>query len=97
MKSKILIVMLFVSLLVLTGCAQSIIDVKQEGNIDETVTVKGTVENTVKFGELSGYTLVDDSGSISVAANDLPEEGKTKTVSGVLKKSLFLGYYIETE
>lgn len=97
MKSKIIIAILCLSLLVLTGCAQSIVDVKQEENIDEKVTVKGTVENTVKFGDLSGYTLTDDSGSISVAAKDLPEEGKTKTVSGILKKGPFLGFYIETE
>ncbi|MCK5107728.1 MAG: hypothetical protein KAQ83_03295 [Nanoarchaeota archaeon] len=97
MKSKILIVVLCLSLLFLAGCTKSIVDVKQEENINEEVTVRGVVENTVKFGELSGYTLVDDSDSIAVAAKDLPEEGKSKTVSGVLKKSPFLGYYIETE
>jgi len=97
MKSKILIVMLCLSLLVLTGCVQSIVDVKQDGNIDEKVTVKGAVENTVKFGELSGYTLIDDTGSIAISSNELPEEGKTKTISGTLRKRPFLGYYIETE
>jgi len=96
MKSKILIAILFLSLLFLAGCSKSIVDVKQEENIDKKVTVKGTIENTIKLGELSGYTLVDDTGSIAVAAKDLPEEGITKTVKGVLKKSLFLGYYIET-
>ena len=97
MKSKILIVALCLFLLFLAGCTKSIVDVKQEENIDEKVTIKGVVENTVKFGELSGYTLVDDTDSIAISSKDLPEEGKTKTVKGILKKNMFLGYYIETD
>lgn len=79
----------------LAGCATSIEEVKQEENLDKEVTVRGEVENTVKFGELAGYTLTDDTGSIAIASDALPEEGKTKTVSGILKKNMFLGYYIE--
>jgi aspartyl-tRNA synthetase len=97
MKSKIIFGILLLSLVFLAGCAMSVEEVKQEENLDKEVTIRGVVENTVKFGELSGYTLTDDTGSIAVASSELPEEGKTKTVKGILKKNMFLGYYIETD
>ncbi|MBD3389599.1 hypothetical protein GF415_01440, partial [Candidatus Micrarchaeota archaeon] len=55
------------------------------------ITVHGTVENTVKLGSLSGYTLTDEDGnSIRVSSESLPAEGKEITVSGVfMKDSLF--------
>lgn len=60
------------------------------------VTVHGTVENTVKLGSLSGYTLTDEDGnSIRVSSESLPEEGKEVTVSGVFMKDSLFGYYLQ--
>lgn len=90
-----LIILIILSLIILTGCTKSISEVKSQDYVDKTVTVKGTVENSIKFGELSGYTLKDENKDIIfVSSKELPEEGKTKKVSGTLKKSI-LGYYIE--
>ncbi len=87
----ILIALLAVSL---TACATSIKDVKTDANVGKNVIVKGTVGSSIKLGSLSGYTLKDDSDSIFVSTNNLPDEGKTLIVRGTLEHNL-LGYYID--
>jgi len=94
-SNKFLFLVLMATLLVFTGCVDKISEIKSEDFVDETVTVKGTVENTIKLGALSGYTIKDADGeSIFVSSEELPKEGDTKRVSGTLKNNL-LGYYIE--
>ena len=90
-------ILLAVSLL-LAGCTANIADIKDESHVGKTVVVKGTVENTIKIGKLSGYSLVDSRGDkISVSSASLPEEGKQVTIKGVLMKDTLLGYYIKAD
>lgn len=96
--NKALIFVLLGSLFVLAGCTtQDIEDVKTSENVGEQVSVKGTVQTTVKIGSLSGYTLSDDTGSIAVASENLPSEGDEIKVSGTLIRDSLLGYYIKVE
>jgi len=94
MKTKLLIALAFCTLL-LIGCASKISEVKNEKYMGKTVTLTGTVENTIKIGSLSGYTLKDDTGTIGVSSETLPKEGDKITISGVLIKDTILGYYIK--
>ncbi len=92
---KILLVLL-ISVLFLTSCTQSISEIKSSEFVGEKVSIKGTVDSTIKLGDLSGYTLNDGEETIFVSSNELPAEGSSKRVSGTLEKSL-LGYYIKTD
>lgn len=93
---KILLVVLLIGLLVsMTACTKPIADVKNPDLVGKKVTVKGEVTATIKLGSISGYTLKDETGTISVSSESLPKEGDTVTVSGVLVKDLILGYYIK--
>ncbi|NYZ74055.1 hypothetical protein H0O00_02845, partial [Candidatus Micrarchaeota archaeon] len=42
----------------------------------------------------SGFTLEDDTGTIFVAADRLPEDGSKTIVSGTVMKEFLVGYYI---
>lgn len=72
-------------------------EVKNEENIGKTVSVKGEVKNVIKIGGLSGYTLEDETGSIAVSSNELPEEGESKSVRGTLIRDTLFGYYIKVD
>ncbi|MGV8161742.1 MAG: hypothetical protein ACP5N2_00235 [Candidatus Nanoarchaeia archaeon] len=97
-NKRILIVLLLLSVLLVTGCAKPISEIKEDRYVDTQVTVKGTVEGTIKLGDLSGYTLKDDSGEIFISSNSLPAEGDGKSVKGIVKKVPLLGtYYIQTD
>jgi len=89
-------IFLILVVLLLSGCAQSIAEVKDEEHIGKTVNLRGTVEGTIKIGQLSGFTL-NDGDTIRVSSATLPEEGKTITVRGVLIKDSLFGYYIKAE
>jgi hypothetical protein len=95
MKPMIILALASIVLLLAACGAQKIADVKQEGNVGKTVTVKGTVENTLKIGDLSGYTIKDETGTIGVSTLILPKEGDTVTAKGVLMKDSIFGYYIK--
>lgn len=58
------------------------------------VMVEGTVNNTIKIGSLSGFTLVDGNDKIAVSSQTLPAEGKRVVVQGTLMKEIFIGNYI---
>lgn len=75
--------------------AENITDVKKEENVGKTVKVRGEVQNVIKIGSISGYTLEDDTGSIAVSSQDLPGEGDKVTVKGTLIKDTIFGYYIK--
>lgn len=94
------IIFLLIALIFIAGCAGTqISDIKD--NTDEylgkEVTLKGTVSNTIKLGDLSGFTLNQDSGKISVASDTLPADGDEVTVKGVVMKEVLIGPYIQAE
>lgn len=98
MKSKLFLVILLVSLLALSACTKTVEEVTADDSlVGELVKVKGTVRDTVKIGDLAGYTLVDkNDDTIIVRTSALPTEGDTIVASGTLKKGLFgVGYYID--
>lgn len=87
---------MLISIALITGCTKDISEVKSSDYEGKKVTVSGTVDNTIKIGTLSGYTLKDDTGSISVSSEILPAKGDTITVSGTLIRDTIFGYYIKT-
>ncbi len=95
-KSYLLIISLLVLAVFIAGCAAtSIKDVKNPDYVGKQVTVLGTVQNTIKIGALSGYTIKDATGSIGVSSTTLPAEGSNIRVTGILVKDTLLGYYIK--
>lgn len=96
---KYTIIIAIIALLVLSGCAaQSIIDIKNEEHIGKTVRVQGTVEGSIKIGQLSAYTLIDSNGDrIGVSTQTLPEKGEIVTAKGTLLKDTIFGYYIKVD
>ncbi|PIN81582.1 hypothetical protein COV13_00815 [Candidatus Woesearchaeota archaeon CG10_big_fil_rev_8_21_14_0_10_32_9] len=95
-KSLLGLILLLAVTLIISGCmATSIKDVKSPDYVGKTVRVSGTVENTIKIGELSGYTLKDKTDTIGVSSETLPVEGSKITVTGMLIKDTLLGYYIK--
>jgi hypothetical protein len=96
-NKTILVLTLLTLILFITGCAtQSIKDIKDADHVGTKVTVKGTVQNTIKIGSLSGYQLKDSNGdSIGVSSEKLPKEGDETIVRGILMKDTILGYYIK--
>lgn len=66
--------------------------------VGEKITVSGTVENVVKIGSLSGYSLVDENGNkIVVSSQALPAENTKKTVTGVYMHDTIFGYYLKAQ
>jgi hypothetical protein len=85
------------AVLLLLGCTQRIVDIKNGYHIGKSVHVSGTAENTIKIGSLSGFSLHQDNESILVSSGTLPEEGDSVSVSGVLIKDTIFGYYIKAD
>ena len=100
-KKKIIIAsiaLVIVIIIVFLGTSQKISDIKNDEHLGEKVKISGIVTNVVKFGNLSGYELMDKSGDkISVAAKKLPMEGDKMIAKGILMKEIFIGYYILTD
>ena len=91
-----IILIIIIAIIVYPNLAtQKISDVKSQENVGKTVRVRGQVTTVIKIGELSGYTLEDDSGTIAVSSQKLPQEGKIITVKGTLIRDTLLGYYIK--
>ncbi|MFP4523583.1 MAG: hypothetical protein ACLFNM_03500 [Candidatus Woesearchaeota archaeon] len=96
MGKKLFLGLLVIGLTIfLTACSTSIQSVQTQENINHDVVVKGTVQNVLKIGSFSGYTLADDSGSIFVASKSVPAEGETVKVKGTLQENILVGYYLE--
>mgnify|MGYP006279606555 CR=1 FL=1 len=96
---KIIILLSLALSFILVGCslmAQDIEEVKNESYIGEKIIVSGVVKESVKIGDLSGYILEDETGTIAVSSSDLPKEGEEVTVRGTLRKNIVM-YYIETD
>ena len=92
-------ILLGVVILFISGCTAtaSIEDIKHLDYEGKTVTATGTVQNTIKLGELSGYTLKDKTDTIIVSSQALPKEGDTISVTGTLIRDSILGYYIKVD
>ena len=88
---------LFLILSLISGCGfVSIKELKEnpEKYVGKEVVVSEIVENSIKIGSLSGFSLKEGEYSINVQSQELPAEGKKVTVQGVVMKEVFLGYYI---
>ncbi len=99
-KKKYYAYLFILIVLFMAGCSpvMDINEVKNEKYVGEEVKVRGTVENSINIGGLSGFTLVEEDGdSILVSSNALPAEGEIVTVNGILKENLLIGYYIQTD
>lgn len=66
-------------------------------NLSETAMVKGTLESPIMIGDLSGYMLVDETGSILVVSEELPGKGEETVARGELKKEVLICYHIDTD
>lgn len=95
-KKTIGLILIILLVIFMTACTSSISDIKNEDKIGKKVFISGTVEGSLKLGDISGYTLRDDSDSIFISSNNLPEKGTKKTIRGTLEKNL-LGFYINTK
>lgn len=93
------VILLVVTLAIVSGCIMrtSIENVKNLENVGKTVTISGTVQSTMKIGELSGYIIEDENESIAVSSQSLPEEGTNIRITGKLYKDTLLGYYIKVD
>ncbi|MGM5482726.1 MAG: hypothetical protein ACQESF_04655 [Nanobdellota archaeon] len=98
-NSSLILFLLIVVMTVTSGCTTTIAieDVKNQDNVGKTVSVYGTVKNTINIGELSGYTIEDETDTISVSSESLPEEGTKIRVTGTLVKDTLFGYYIKAD
>lgn len=100
MKTKkiILLLCLLLTTLLIYGCKVTTIkDVKNPDFVGKKVTISGTVQNTIKLGGISGYTIKDDTDTISISSENLPTEGTKTKVTGVLLKDTIFGYYIKAD
>jgi len=93
----IIIALILIIFMIISSGTSKISDIKNEEKVGKDIKVKGIVQNTLKIGNLSGYTLKDDTGTIAVSSKTLPEEGSTITVKGTLIKDIIFGYYIKSE
>lgn len=87
--------------LLLFGCAGTTplkdLEQKPADFVGKKITVSGTVENPIRLGSISGYTLADGNSSIKVSSQSLPAEGKKITVTGTWMKDTIFGYYLLAE
>ena len=96
---KLNILFLLLILLLISGCAANTISqIKDPEYVGKKVAIRGTVESSFKIGPLSGYIVKDRNGdTIGVSSEELPKEGDTVIVRGVLLKDTLFGYYIKTD
>lgn len=88
-------------MLLLFGCIGSTplkdLGQKPADFVGKKITVSGTVENPIRLGTLSGYTLTEGNYSIIVSSQSLPADGKKMTVTGTWMKDTIFGYYLLAE
>jgi hypothetical protein len=102
MRIQLYIVLLAIALIAVACIPLAVSDVTKapDNYLDQKITVSGTVQNTVKLGDLSGYTLQDPAQSdavIKVSAKRLPAEGDKITVKGLWTHDSLFGYYLKAE
>jgi len=92
------ILFLLCLVLVISGCTNSIKEIKSPDYIGKRVVVSGKVTSSIKLGKLSGFLIEDKDGEIiGVSCETLPKEGDVVVVSGVLMKDSIFQYYIHAE
>ncbi len=97
-KTSLIIIALLSVMIFITGCTiASIKDVKNPDYVGKKITVSGTVQDTIKVGEISGYTIKDKTDTIKVSSQSLPAEGSNISVTGILIKDTIFGYYIKAD
>ena len=88
-------------MLLLFGCIGSTplkdLGQKPADFVGKKIAVSGTVEDTVRIGSISGYTLTDGAYSIKVSSQSLPVEGKKIAVKGTWMHDTLFGYYLLAE
>ena len=88
-------------MLLLFGCIGTTplkdLEQKPADFVGKKITVSGTVENPIRIGTLSGYTLTEVNYSIMVSSQSLPADGKKMTVSGTWMKDTIFGHYLLAE
>jgi len=62
--------------------------------LGEKVHLKGNVTKAIRLGKISGFTLVNEGGSIPVSSQMLPAEGSEVIIRGTLMKETLIGYYV---
>jgi len=99
MKKMLVILALLGIIMLMLGCSSlTIKEVKNENYLGKKVTISGKVDNTMKIGKISGYTLTDKEGeSIPVKSTALPSEGSEISVKGTVIKDSLFGYYLQAE
>jgi hypothetical protein len=97
-RTFVILVGLLVIVTFISGCvATNIANVKNQDNVGKKVIISGMVQNTIKIGTLSRYTIKDATDTISVSSKSLPKEGDKIRVTGILMKDTILGYYIKAD
>jgi hypothetical protein len=97
MKNILAVLAIFVAALFVVSCSSTLTvkEVKNDQYVGQTVKVAGKVDNSIKLGSISGYTLRDENQDrISVKSETLPKEGDEVVAQGTLMKDTLLGYYI---
>ena len=98
MKKTYLILAVLAVFIILSGClgAMTVTQLKENASkyLGEKVTVQGTVSNSTKIGELSGFSLSDGTNSILVASQNLPANDAKVVVRGTLMSEVLIGNYI---
>lgn len=95
-KNSLIIICLLFAIIFISGCVSTAIkDVKNADYVGKKVTIIGTVQNTIRLGDLSGYTIQDNTDTIIVSSTSLPKEGSEIRITGTLMKDTILGYYIK--
>lgn len=98
---KLLVILAICALLILASCvpASKISDIKNNPDkfLGEKITLEGAVKNPIKLGQLSGFTIVDETGEMPVASDTIPAEGSKVIIEGTLMKEMVIGYYIQVK
>ena len=97
MRRQTIALALIATLLLLTGCTTSIEDAKTPDHVGDTVLLTGTAKHPTKIGGLSGYILEDETSTIPVATEDLPQEGAEVTENGPVIHDTTLGKYLKAK
>ena len=97
---RLLLVSVLLFLILLYGCASVTVgDINSDPDkyMGKKVVVTGKVVAPIQLGQLSGFTLKDDSGSIMVSSDMVPMADAEVAVKGTLVKGLFTQQYIFAE
>lgn len=95
---KSIIFLLIILATILISCTTEIKDINyfSDDLIGKNLAVRGKIIEEIEVGGINGYTIQDDTGSISVRTTKKYKVGSTVTVNGKVQKSPLGSYYIDT-